>query len=311
MKKILKFTGIIILVMIVLIVILLIYLSFKKAVPNKYWKKLEVNSVIEKRYSKLGNYEVNSKRYNAPEAIEEQGKEKFFEVWYPKEEGKYPLVVMINGTGVPCNKYDNVFKHIASFGYVVIGNNYGTNWNGKHASETLDFALNTEEILNIIDAEKIAVGGHSQGGMGTFNAITQYENGSMYDVAFSISPTHKELGIALNWGFELDTENTYAYNLDEIKIPMMIISGTGPFDSDTVIPFDKMKEYYHELNTDKVMFRKSNVDHGDMLYQANSYIIAWLDYYLKGVSENKNAFFGDSPEIKTNSNYQDFCSYEE
>lgn len=311
MKKILNIIGIIILMTIVLIIILLICLSLKKSVPNKYWEKVETSGVIEEIYSKLGEYEIDSKRYNAPEAVEEKGSEKFFEVWYPKEKGTYPLVVMINGTGVPCNKYDDVFKHIASFGYVVIGNNYGTSWDGKHTSETLDFALNTEEIANMIDRGKIAVGGHSQGGMGTFNAITQYENGSMYDVAFSISPTNKELGIALNWGFELDSENTYAYNLDEIKIPMMIMSGTGPFDSDTVIPFDKMQEYYRELHADKVMFRKSNVDHGDMLYQANAYIIAWLDYYLKDISENRVAFFGDSPEIKTNSHYQDFCSYEE
>lgn len=311
MKKVLKIIGIIIVVPILLIIILLICLSFKKSVTSKYWEKIETDGAIEEKYSKLGEYEVDSKRYDAPEAIDEPGKKKFFEVWYPSNEGTYPLIVMINGTGVPCNKYDDVFKHIASFGYVVIGNNYATNWDGKHPSETLDFALNTEEIANMIDREKIAVGGHSQGGMGTFNAITQYENGSMYDVAFSISPTNRELGIVLNWGFELNTENTYAYHLDEIKIPMMIMSGTGPFDSDTVIPFDKMQKYYHELHTDKVMFRKSNVDHGDMLYQANAYVIAWLDYYLKDISENRDAFFGDSPEINTNSYYQDFCSNEE
>lgn len=102
--------------------------------------------------------------------------------------------------------------------------------------------------------------------MGTFNAITQYENGVMYDVAFSISPANKELAIALN---------------------------------------------YSELNTDKVMFRKSNVDHGEMLYQSNAYVIAWLDYYLKDISENRDAFFGYSPEINTNAHYQDFYSSEE
>ncbi|NMM63602.1 hypothetical protein HBE96_13140 [Clostridium sp. P21] len=311
MKKVLKIMGIIILVPIVLIIILLICLSFKKSVPSRYWEKVETDGAIEKKYSKLGEYKVNSKRYDAPETAEEPGKKKFFEVWYPKEKGKYPLIVMINGTGVPCDKYDDVFKHIASFGYVVIGNNYEINWNGKHPSETLDFALNTEEIANMIDRKKIAVGGHSQGGMGTFNAITQYENGAMYDVAFSISPTNKELGIALNWGFELNTKNVYAYHLDKINIPMMIMSGTGPFDSDTVIPFDKMKQYYHELHADKVMFRKSNVDHADMLYHANAYVIAWLDYYLKDISENRKAFFGDSPEIKTNLHYQDFCSDKE
>jgi predicted dienelactone hydrolase len=162
MKKVLKIMGIIILVPIVLIIILLICLSFKKSVPSKYWQKVETGGAIEEKYSKLGEYKVDSKRYDAPKAAEEPGKEKFFDVWYPKEKGTYPLIVMINGTGVTCDKYDDVFKHIASFGYVVIGNNYESNWNGKHPSETLDFALNTEEIANMIDREKIAVGGHSQ-----------------------------------------------------------------------------------------------------------------------------------------------------
>ena len=308
MKKVIKIICIIVLIPILLIAILLILLSFKKSVPNKYWNKIKTDEAIEKSYSKLGSYSVASKKYEAPEGSEEPGKKKFFEVWYPEEKGNYPLVVMIIGTGVTCNKYDDVFKHIASFGYVVIGNNYGTNWDGKHPSETLDFALNTREIAAMIDKEKIAVGGHSQGGMGTFNAITQYENGSLYDVAFSISPTNKELGISLKWGFNLGTDKAYAYNLDKIKIPMLITSGTGDFDSKTVIPFDKMQEYYDELHDDKIMFRKKDTDHGDMLYQSNAYIIAWLDYYLKDVSKNKEAFFGDNPEIKNNSRYQDFSS---
>ena len=94
---------------------------------------------------------------------------------------------MVNGTGVPCNKYEAVFKHFASWGYIVVGNDYGTNWDGKHTSETLDFALNTKEIADMIDTDKIAVGGHSQGGMGAFNAINQYENGNRYKV---IGVTH-------------------------------------------------------------------------------------------------------------------------
>lgn len=46
-----------------------------------------------------------------------------------------------------------------SFIYVVIGNNYATNWDGKYPSETLDFALNNEEVNDMIDREKIAIGG--------------------------------------------------------------------------------------------------------------------------------------------------------
>lgn len=219
------------------------------------------------------------------------------------------MVVMVNGTGVPCNKYEDVFKHFASWGYVVIGNDYGTNWDGLHASETLDFALNTKEIKEKVNVDKIAIGGHSQGGMGAFNAVTEYDNGNKYKVLFALSPTYNELGLALNWGFELDTDNAYAYKLDKIKIPTMLIAGTGKFDSETISPLLEMEKAYNMLNVDKVVFRRSNnVGHGEMLYETNGYIIAWLDFYLKDKLENEKIFFGDNVEIKNNNRYQDFKS---
>lgn len=308
MKKVLKIIVIGGIVIIVCLVGGFLYLVSKPSAPKNYWEQMSTEAQIESKYNSLGSYEIETKKYDAPKD-ETDKKDNFYQVWYPKEKGTYPLVVMVNGTGVPCNKYESVFEHFASWGYVVIGNNYGTNWDGKHPSETLDFALNNEEISSMIDTSKIAIGGHSQGGEGTFNAVNEYDNGKLYKVIFSISPTNQELGLALKWGFDLDTDGAYAYKLDEIEVPTMILAGTGSFDNDTVSPLEKMKNAYDELNVDKVMFRRSdNVDHGQMLYESNGYIIAWLDYYLKGKLENEKAFFGDSPEIENNSRYQDFKS---
>lgn len=308
MKKVLKIIGIIFLIIVIAIVVLLVIGSKMQSAPKEYWKKISSSSDIEKKYNELGKYEVEKKEYEAPKDDRDEN-DNHFVVWYPKEEGNYPLVVMVNGTGVPCNKYEAVFKHFASWGYVVIGNDYGTNWDGKHPSETLDFALSTEEIANMIDTNRIAIGGHSQGGMGTFNAVNEYENGNKYKALFAISPTNNELAISLKWGFDLDTYNAYAYQLSKIKIPTMIIAGTGKFDSETVCPLKQMETAYNELNVDKVMFRRSNdIDHGNMLYESNGYIIAWLDYYLKDVKENEKVFFGENAEIKSNNRYQDFKS---
>jgi len=271
-------------------------------VKNKYW------SCNRKKYNSLGSYEVQKKEYNAPKDDRDKN-DNHFVVWSPKEKGIYPLVIMINGTGVPCNKYESVFEHFASWGYIVIGNDYGTNWDGKHPSETLDFALNTQEIRDMIDVEKIAIGGHSQGGMGTFNAVNEYENGKYYKTLFSLSPTNRILGLSLKWGFDLDTDNQYAYKLDTITTPTILIAGTGPFDNNTVIPLSEMEKVYDELNVDKVMMRRSNnVDHGAILYEANGYVIAWLDYYLKNIKENEKAFFGEDVEIYNNDRYQDVKS---
>lgn len=308
MKKVLKLIGIILLALIVIVVVFLFFASNAQSAPKNYWESIKSEATVENKYNQPGSYEVDKQVYDALQD-ETDKHPNHFVVWSPKEEGKYPLVVMVNGTGVPCDKYEAVFKHFASYGYVVIGNNYGTNWDGKHPSETLDFALNTPEIASKIDKDKIAIGGHSQGGMGTFNAISEYDNGKLYDVAFSLSPTNNYLAQGLTWGFNLGTDNAYGFRLENIQIPMMLIAGTGPFDNDTVSPLECMEEECNALNVDKVMFRRADkIDHGNMLYEANGYVIAWLDYYLKGVEENKNAFFGENAEIKTNGRYQDFKS---
>ena len=308
--RILKTIGIIFLAVLILVIIAVILLSLKPAVPGKYWDHIASNTSgeIEKKYNAMGEYDVTKDVYTAPDDERDKG-DNHYVVWHPVNEGKYPLVIMVNGTGVPCDKYEDVFRHFASWGYVVIGNNYGTNWDGLHPSETLDFALHTAEVSAIFDPNRIAIGGHSQGGMGTFNAVTEYDNGRYYKVLFSLSPTNNDLALALQWGFHLNSDAPYAFRLENIDIPTLLAAGTGSFDNDTVSPLSEMEREFSNLHADKVMFRRSeNIDHGDMLYQVNGYIIAWLDYYLKGTVENETAFFGKSPEIQENVRYQDFNS---
>lgn len=311
MKKLFKILLIVLLIIVILVAalaILLFVMSKGQNAPKNYWENTVTAGAIEEKYNHLGEYSVKKKTYDAPRD-ERDAADNHFVVWYPEKEGKYPLVVMVNGSGVPCDKYEAVFQHFASWGYVVIGNDYGTSWDGKHTSETLDFALNTDEIAKMIDTDKIAVGGHSQGGMGTFNAITEYENGSLYKAAFSLSPTNNDLGLGLQWGFRLGTEEQYGFRLEEINIPMMIVAGTGKFDSETVTPLSEMQKMYESLGCDKVAFRRADdVDHGNILYEANGYVIAWLDLYLKDVEANRTAFFGENAEIRSNERYQDFCS---
>jgi predicted dienelactone hydrolase len=310
MKRVFKIIGIILLAVAIGAALLLAALAQKQAAPKKYWDDIHTNAAAEAGYDALGGHEVVSKEFDAPHDDRDKGKNHFV-VWFPKEEGSYPLVVMVNGTGVPCNKYKAVFEHIASWGYVVIGNDYGTNWDGKHASESLDFALNTDEVSKMIDPDRIAIGGHSQGGMGAFNAAAEYDNGKKYKAIFSLSPTNQELALGLGWGFEFGTDSQYAYRLGKINVPVLIAAGTGPFDADTVSPLEQMEDEYSEINADKAIFRRGDgVDHASMLYEADGYVIAWLDYYLKNVEENRAVFFGKDAEIGTNTRYQDFKSEE-
>lgn len=72
-----------------------------------------------------------------------------------------------------------------------------------------------------------------------------------------------------------------------------------------------MSEEYGELHTDKVMFRRADgVDHASMLYEANGYAIAWLDYYLKALKKTEQPFSATKQKYLQIACYQDFCSEE-
>lgn len=165
-----KIAGLALLIIAAMIVLLLVVLAHKQSAPKKYWEKIQTKrrhrSKIQHAWRVCGRFQRNFTR----RTITGIKTRTILSSGIRRKREKYPLVVLVNGTGVPCSKYEAVFEHIASWGYVVIGNDYGTNWDGRHPSETLDFALNTEEISRMIDPDKIAIGGHSQGGMGAFNA---------------------------------------------------------------------------------------------------------------------------------------------
>ena len=85
-----------------------------------------------------------------------------------KDSSTYPLVIMVNGTGITASKYKSVFKHLASWGFIVVGNEDENSRTGASTSATLDFMLNLNKDSNSdfygkIDVNNIGVSGHSQG----------------------------------------------------------------------------------------------------------------------------------------------------
>lgn len=65
-------------------------------------------------------------------------------------------------------KYKALFKHLASWGFVVIGNDDGSTGLGKSADETIDLIISENSNSNSIlygklDLDNIGITGHSQG----------------------------------------------------------------------------------------------------------------------------------------------------
>lgn len=207
MKKAVKITlitiAIVIAVMILAIVIFFAWAGKQPMVKDGYYNDVQTSAPLEQKYTKKGDYEVS---YYEQDANNKQWKK--FEIWYPAElettENTYPLVVMVNGTGVAASKYKPIFDHLASWGFIVVGNEDESAGNGASASASLDYML--------------------------------------------------------------------TLNSDSVS---------------------------------KIIARRVDTDHGDMLPYADGYMTAWFMYHLRGDEEAGTVFFRDNAEILNNANWQD------
>ena len=306
MKKALKIIGIVLLVIIGLVVIWIIVASLKQAVDKKYTQTVKTGGDIEAKYLAMGSHETSY--------LERGGMHDFkkYEIFYPSDidsgNEKYPVVIFSNGTGIKTSKYKAVLEHLASWGFVCIGTEEENSWNGFSSEMCLRFIekLNATETVDgwdknpfygHIDMDNIGVSGHSQGGVGVINAATENKNGSKIKAIFSASPTNKELAAALEWD----------YDASLVSVPIFLVSSTGNSDENLVVSGEQLKAIYDDVPdaVTKIMARRNDADHGDMLSFADGYMTAWFMWQLQGDEEAAKAFTGDSPEIKTNSLYQD------
>ncbi|MFV0479410.1 MAG: chlorophyllase/cutinase-like alpha/beta fold protein [Anaerorhabdus sp.] len=306
MKKMLKISGVLVLVLVVVIVVFFAYLSALPAVPKNYINKVETGGDIEAKYLRMGNYEVSYIENGAMQSYEK------YEIWYPSEinesNKKYPVVVFVNGTGVVASKYKVLFEHLASYGFIAIGTEEKYAWNGFSAEMCIRTLLKLNEnkevdgypgnpFYNRIDMDNIGIVGHSQGGVGVINAITDTRHSDIYKTAVLLSPTNEELATALDWD----------YDASKVSVPILLLSSTGAGDEELVVNLEGLRSIYNHIpaTTEKMMVRRNDADHGDMLYFSDGYVTAWLMWKLQGDEEAAKAFIGDSAEIENNKNYQD------
>ncbi|KAF6614598.1 alpha/beta hydrolase [Paenibacillus polymyxa] len=301
----LKITGCIIFIIAVLIAALLIYLANNPAVPNNYTETVKTGGELEAKYIAMGEHEVSYFESAAMMSF------KKYEIFYPADISEMnrslPVVVFVNGTGITGSKYQALQKHLASWGFITIATEEEYAWNGFSAEMSVRYL----ELLNEykdkinggdnvfykkIDLDHIGITGHSQGGIGVINAITDQKHSDIYKAAVMLSSAKTVMSEALQW----------TSNPTLIKAPTMIIGSTGNTD-EQIAPLESLQKLYNDIpnNVTKVMARRNDADHGQMLYYADGYVTAWFMYYLNGDTEAGNAFFGVNAEILSNANLQD------
>lgn len=306
MKVILTILGIIA-ALIIMFILFLLWAGKQPMVKDGYYNDVQTSVPLEQKYTLKGNYEIS---YYEQDANNKQWKK--YEIWYPTEmetsEGTYPLVVMVNGTGVSASKYKPIFEHLASWGFIVIGNEDESAGNGASAAASLDYILwlnsdSNSMFYGKVDVDNIGIGGHSQGGLGTINAVTAQDNGNHYKVIYAASAPTLQISVDLLKA---------PFDVSGVNIPCFMVAGTKKVDAGDgknsgICPLVELQEKYNNISdsVSKIIARRKDTDHGDMLPYADGYMTAWFMYYLQGNQEAGEVFFGDNAEILHNANWQD------
>lgn len=301
----------IILALILALFILCFIASRRPAVENDYFNQISSCMPIEQKYTAKGDYHVSY--FEAPSEYDYVKK---YEIWYPSEillndksNRKYPLVIMANGTGIMASRYKAIFDHLASWGFIVVGNENENSGNGKSSSACLDYmiSLNSNkenQFYEKIDLDNIAVAGHSQGGLGAINAVLGQKNGDKYKTIYTASaPTNNIAEFILKVPYN---------DMSKLQIPYFQTSGTlkidaGVDENSGISPLSSLEERFNLVSekVPKILARRVNTDHGNMLPKADGYMTAWLSFWLQNDLEAKKAFFGTDAEILINPNWTD------
>lgn len=318
MKKLIKGILIAVAVIVGIVVVLLIVLtiknhfdSLKPHLTDDYYTEFKSDYELEKKYAGLGSYEVANADYDAGD--KKIGK---YRVWYPKElestQQQYPLIVITNASNVAAMNYEPYFQRLASWGFIVAGNEDRQAGSGESTSLTLDFVLKLNDKSDSVFYKKISqtnigIIGFSQGGAGAIRAATEFENSNRYKTIFTGSAAYPFL--AKNMGWE--------YDASKISIPYFMTAGTGSSDDSGVediyqkfggvCPLEALKDIYSTMSQDvtKIRARATGAEHEDMLKRPDGYMTAWMCWQLQGDEEAGRVFFGDDAEILNNANWQD------
>ena len=114
-------------------------MSKQPAVAENYYEEVTTTVPLERTYTQKGGFAVSI--WKQASGYETPGK---LTVWYPTQmetdDQTYPAVVTANGMGVPASKYSAVFEHLASWGFIVIGNKDRNAWDGVSSGASSEHA---------------------------------------------------------------------------------------------------------------------------------------------------------------------------
>lgn len=241
-------------------------------VAEGYAQHVDTGGQLEAQYQADGPHE---------EELHHEGE---FTVAAPVGEGSWPVVVMVNGTRTPASDYQPILEHLASWGFVVVGDEEPHAGDGEAALSTL---ASVAELEPRADVGQVGLYGHSQGGVGAFNAAADSD---AVDAVYVASPASAKIA----------KRNGWPYRVDEVDVPVFVMAGDGRQDRMMVSPWSGVHEAFDSTSGPGVLARRIGADHPDVLEFGDAYATAWLRWQLHGDEVAATAFSGADPEIANN-----------
>ena len=271
-------------------------------IPSDYYLTIEDKGQAEQRFRAYGMYKPV--KVTVSENNPAYGKFTYC-AWYPdkmeQSDRTWPMVILLNGTGVSCDVDEPLYKHLASWGFIVIGNTdeqtragYSAQW-GLEIMENL--ARDKQSVFyKKIDFKNIGIGGHSQGANGAVSALLKRETMPRFKTLVTIS------GVTPSLLEKLDMEK-WDFNPGEISIPWFMVSGDGPIDRNVITPLSDMEKIFEKASTFVVMGRRNIATHSDIQAESDAYVTAWFRWQLKNDFYAARVFMGADAEILRNSGW--------
>ena len=285
-------------------------------ISGNFQQRITTSAPVELKF--LADGPEKAAYFEAPAANRNLEK---YEIWYPErmltaKQEKFPVIIFCNGTGCKASFYQNIFRHLATWGFIAVGTEETMSGKGKGASDCLDFMIASNNdpqsiFFNKIDLNNAGIAGHSQGGAGAFNGASKFKNSGHFKALFAISGVNRQLAE--------DSFLQSPYEPSLIRIPVMMTSTSKPDGWDVYWPGSKepgicnlqsMLENRKEIRSNGnipvviAVTSDKNSGHADSLWESEPYLAAWFSYWLKGDKEAGNFFLGNDAELLTNPRWQ-------
>ncbi len=214
-------------------------------------------------------------------------------VYYMSEllthDSKFPIISWANGTGCPPSLYDGLLRELASAGFIVIASDETMAADGTAQIAAIDFIIeesnnNASALYKKVNASRIGVIGHSQGGRSAVNA------GAMDDRITCV------LSLA---------GSNYVEEAEKLSKPVLFMAGT----KDKVVDADKwLVTAYNAVKGPAVYASLNGAIHTTCCSDPSAYsryAISWFNAWFYN-DNNYKAMFKDGGELSTDSNWSGF-----